>query len=85
VVAVVSDEVLTTLATAMGGTDPYGNSPPGGALVWFQDVVLDGPDWSFGPNFTVAAGGGSVTVPTPTTGTLIKGAVSVYERVINVQ
>lgn len=85
VVAVESDETVGPLGTIAGGNDPYGQSPPNNQ-VWGQDVVLEGPDWSFSPTVVVDLGGGnSTTVQTPTTGTLIKGTVSVYERIVNVQ
>ena len=50
------------------------------------DVVLEGPDWSFSSTFDVYFGNvKQATVQTPTTGTLVKGTVSVYERIGNVQ
>ena len=64
-------------------TDPYGNNPggPPSDAVWSRDVVLAGPDWDFSATIFVAPG---VPLITPTTGTLVNGAVSVYERVITV-
>ncbi len=53
--------------------------------VWTQDVVLDGPDWVFTNQIVKNLnGGGTVTWDTPTCGTLVKGAVSVFERVVTV-
>ncbi len=67
--------------------DPYGNSPPDD--VWARNVVLEGPDWTFfnpalTPPESVVITGNGATLLTPTTGTLVQGAVSVYERVIDV-
>lgn len=57
-------------------SDPWGNTPQ--EAVWSREVVLDGPDWNFTP---IMAG---VGLPAPTTGTLVKGAIAVHERVIEV-
>ena len=53
------------------GADPYGNAAT--TKVWSRDVVLEGPDWSFG-----------TTIPAlqqaPTTGTLMKNVITVIDR-----
>ena len=52
-------------------TDPYGNAAA--TKVWSRDVVLEGPDWSFGttnPALQLA----------PTTGTLMKNVITVIDR-----
>ncbi|RMF43379.1 MAG: hypothetical protein D6753_05310 [Planctomycetota bacterium] len=61
-------------------TDPYGNNPP--EDVWAVDVALEGPDWVFASPISVAPTGSNLVAPT--TGTLVKGAVAVYERVVEV-
>lgn len=84
VVAVDTDEFVGPLAAVTGSSsDVYGNTftPMTPNDVWGQDVVLEGPDWSFAASVTTSSG---VTVPTPTTATLVKGATSVYERIVNV-
>lgn len=79
---------LGTLAqvTDMGtATDPYGRTPPN--QCWGREVVLEGPDWSFGaPTLTptISVVGSGATLTTPTTATLVKGVKTVIERVITV-
>jgi hypothetical protein len=58
------------------GTDPYGNAA--GQTVWSRDVVLEGPDFKLFPD---VIGG----IPTPTTGTLVEGVVTVLERRLTIQ
>ena len=82
VVAVDREEYTGPLTNVTGSpTDLYGNTPPND--VWGQDVVLEGPDWNF--TAPVFISGTTTIVPTPTTGTLVKGAISVYERIVNVK
>lgn len=70
--------------TATNFTDPYGNNPGGPPSdgVWARDVVLEGPDWQF--NSVVTVQGAGVPLLTPTSGTLVNGAVAVYERVVEI-
>ncbi|HBE67286.1 MAG TPA: hypothetical protein DDW52_03965 [Planctomycetaceae bacterium] len=66
-------------------SDPYGRNV-GNNQVWVRDVVLDGPDWDFNLLHPVTneATGAVVTVPAPTTGTLVQGVVAVHERVVEI-
>ena len=81
VVAVDSGEETGSLTSVTSSaTDIYGKSPSND--VWGQDVVLEGPDWNFEPDFPPPPLTG--TIQTPTTATLVKGAASVYERIVNV-
>ncbi len=48
--------------------DPWGNAA--GTQVWSRDVVLEGPDWSFGGPMSRL----------PTTGTLMKNVITVIDR-----
>ncbi len=48
--------------------DPWGNAA--GTQVWSRDVVLEGPDWSFGAPMS----------RNPTTGTLMKNVITVIDR-----
>lgn len=80
------DGDATEVLPAAAGVDPYGNAPP--ETVWTRSVVLEGPDWRF---FNPVTGTETISVPpsgavlpTPTTATLVKGAVSVYERIVEV-
>lgn len=57
--------------------DPYGLAPPSTDNVWSRDVVLDGPDW----DFSITAG----AVTTPTTATMVHGAVAVIERIVELK
>ncbi|MGN6136018.1 MAG: type IV pilus modification PilV family protein [Aureliella sp.] len=63
------------------GKDPYGLVPPSSDQVWSRDVVLDGPDWDFGLYYPP----GTTTFTTPTTATLLQGAVAVIERVVEIK
>ncbi|MFO1065360.1 MAG: hypothetical protein U0892_15955 [Pirellulales bacterium] len=84
VVAIDSDAKLAPIGVASAPTtDPYGNTPPN--QVWSRNVVLDGPDWSFSPSVVVQTSSGPVTVMTPTTATIVKGAVNVIERIVEVR
>jgi hypothetical protein len=64
------------------GTDPYDNAA--GQTVWSRDVVLEGPDFdlSFRASNTV---NNVPDIPTPTTGTLVEGVVTVLERRLTIQ
>lgn len=74
--------VLSDLPGPQPKSDPYGLTPPND--VWAQDLVLEGPDWSFGSPVPVSGAPANVKLETPTTATLITGAMTVYERVVNV-
>lgn len=65
--------------TNSGATsDPFGHASTSLLnQVWGREVVLEGPDWTFGGTVTG-------TTATPTTATLVKGVKSVIERVITV-
>jgi hypothetical protein len=56
-------------------TDPFGNE----ATVWARDVILEGPDFDMSPNDFVTG------VPTPVTGTIVNGVVTVIERNIQLR
>jgi hypothetical protein len=62
------------------GKDPYGLEPPTTDQVWARDVVLEGPDWDFGLYYPPPPA--SPTLITPTTATIVHGAVAVIERVV---
>jgi len=84
VVAVEDEETFGTLSDMGPSSDPYGLTPPND--VWAQDVVLEGPDWNFGsPLKFQDMSGTTVSLETPTTGTLIKGITGVFERVVNIR
>ncbi len=72
-----ADSTSDYAASLLSGlsSDPFGNDPPSTDNVWFRDVVLDGPDWDFSLN-------ASSGFPTPTTGTIVTGAVTVIERIV---
>lgn len=64
--------------------DPFGNSNFG-ENIWARDIVLDGPDWNFAGAAPVQLLSGSMSqMPSPTTGTLVKGVVAVHERIIEI-
>ncbi|GIX00941.1 MAG: hypothetical protein KatS3mg111_4273 [Pirellulaceae bacterium] len=74
VVSVDSEPTLLDVGAVVA--DPYGNA--NAEPVWSVHVGLAGPDWVFG-TYT-----GAGLQAAPTTATLVKGAVAVYERVVEI-
>lgn len=84
---------LTQVTNSATVGDPYNiasSSLPN--QVWGREVVLEGPDWSFGPGINPispivsvsGAGSGGLNIVTPTTATLVKGVKTVIERVMTI-
>lgn len=63
--------MLDQLRVAVDPGFPVANDPPATTGVWARDVVLEGPDFAFGP--------------TPTMATLVSGVVTVVERQVKLQ
>ena len=73
---------VKNFTTSAVDRDPYGLAPPSTDMVWARDIVLDGPDWDF--SITTTGPNGNVVV-TPTTATMIHGAVAVIERIVELK
>lgn len=83
VVSIDDEEILNAMPDPYA-TPPFTNSLPSEHTVWAQNVTLDGPDWVFPGTLNLTTLGGPVQMRRLTTGTLVKGAVSVYERVVSI-
>jgi Tfp pilus assembly protein PilV len=81
---------LSSLAPAVG-TNQYAsaNAANGNSIVWARDVSLEGLDFRFAETTAVPPVNQQVpyawypSIPTPTTGTLVSGVVTVFHNQIN--